>query len=400
MKNLKHLGVLTAVLFFITACLPERTVKTFSVQKPYSIEITSKGNLYQAENFSKKLSDKDLDVYIVEHYDSLDMKSEGFYILFGSVAQHDSVKALKKLLSEELTLQGFDLNIAEYQDFKNAVFHYVPGKRIFSGKDEIGYEVHFIDVGQGDAVLVTTPKKNLLVDGGKRNSGVVGYLDSLEIDKIDIVIGTHPHADHIGGLIEVLSTFDIGKVIDPGITHTTVTYNDYMEAIDSNEINYKVGKKGLKKQLSADAYIKLLHPTSPDSRHLNNASVVAKVTLGDVVVILTGDVEKEGEQEMLEYTGLLPGDVLKVGHHCSRTSSTMEFLEAVMPEVSIVMCGEGNRYGHPHSEVLERLEMINSTIFRTDLDGHIVIKSNGEEFYVVDKEEHELISRLNYLNDK
>ncbi len=244
------------------------------------------------------------------------------------------------------------------------------------------YEIHFIDVGQGDAILVTTPDKILLVDGGPRASGVTAYLQDLEIETIDIVIGTHPHADHIGGLIEVFHSFTVGKVIDPGVSHTTVTYSDYMAAIENYEIPLKEGRKGMKWELSEGARMKLLHPVSPSSSHLNNASVVARVTLGELVVLLTGDAEKEAEAQMLNDAGLLPAHILKVGHHGSWTSSTTGFLEAVQPEVSVIMCGEDNPYGHPHDVAMERLNATGTDIYRTDLHGHIVIETDGTEYTV------------------
>ena len=177
--------------------------------------------------------------------------------------------------------------------------------------NEYIYEIHFIDVGQGDAILITTPGKILLVDGDPRNSGVTDYLDSLEIDQIDIVIGTHPHADHIGVLIQVFQDFDVGKVIDPGVSHTTITYNDYMYEINSSDITHTAGEKGMEWELSEDAYMKIIYPTSPSSSHLNNASIVARITLDNVVVLLTGDVEQEGEEEMLGYPNLLASNIFK-----------------------------------------------------------------------------------------
>jgi len=251
-----------------------------------------------------------------------------------------------------------------------------------SDPDDVVYEIHFIDVGQGDAILVSTPEKILLVDGGLRNSGVVEYLQSMEIEEIDIVIGTHPHADHIGGLIDVFYDFDVGEVIDPGVTHTTNTFNEYLTVIDFFDIPFTVGRKGMEWQLSENASMKLLHPTNPSDTHLNNASIVAKVTLGDVTLLLTGDAEWQSEQQMLENPELLPSNILKVGHHGSRTSSTKDFLEAVQPEISVIMCGSNNSYGHPHSETLEQLNAVDTDIYRTDIHGHIVIVSDGIEYTV------------------
>lgn len=246
----------------------------------------------------------------------------------------------------------------------------------------VKYEVHFIDVGQGDAIYVVTPGKNLLVDGGWPNTGVTEYLDQLNVEKIDIVIGTHPHADHIGGLINVFHSYEIGEVIDPAVNHTTATFNNYMATIDFYDIPFTVGRRGMTWELYEDAHMVLLHPVNPGSDHLNNASVVAKVTLGEITLLLTGDAEREAEEEMLEIAELLNADILKVGHHGSWTSSNEEFLAAVQPQVSIIMCGKDNDYGHPHDVALQRLKATGTEIYRTDMHGHVVITSDGIEFAI------------------
>ncbi len=251
-----------------------------------------------------------------------------------------------------------------------------------SDEVEESYEVHFIDIGQGDAIYVSTPEKNLLVDGGMRNTGVVEYLLELDVEHIDYVIGTHPHADHIGGLIGVFHNFTVGEVLDPGVVHTTNTFNEYMATIDLYNIPFTVGRKGMNYDLSENAYFELLHPVSPSSNHLNNASIVARVHLGEIRVLLTGDLEKEGEADVLKHPDLLGSHVLKVGHHGSNTSSTMPFLLAVDPEVSVIQLGEGNPYGHPHGPVLQRLSEIGTAVYRNDLHGSILLETDGETYTI------------------
>ncbi|TVR38976.1 MAG: MBL fold metallo-hydrolase [Bacteroidia bacterium] len=245
------------------------------------------------------------------------------------------------------------------------------------------YHVHFIDVGQGDAIFVSTPVKNLLVDGGVRNSGVVEYLKSLDVESIDYVIGTHPHADHIGGLIGIFHEFEIGEVFDPGVVHTTNTFHEYLATIDLYDIPFTIGRKGMERELSPNAYFELLHPVSPSSNHLNNASIVARVHLGNIRILLTGDLEKEGEADVLKDPDLLQSHILKVGHHGSNTSSTMPFLLAVNPRVSVIQCGEDNPYGHPHQPVLERLAAIETQVYRNDLHGHVIIETDGVNYEVI-----------------
>ncbi len=249
------------------------------------------------------------------------------------------------------------------------------------------YEIHFVDVGQGDAILITTPSQTLLIDGGVRNSGIVPYLNRQNINHIDMVIGTHPHADHIGGLIGVFQNFSVTEVIDPGVVHTTITFTDYLTAIEQKGIDFTVGRRGMTRDLGDNVTMTLLHPANPSNSHLNNASVVAHITLDEVSVLLTGDLESEGEGEILGYFSDISSTILKVGHHGSRTSSTVEFLRAVQPEISIIMCGRANQYGHPHQQTLSRLDAIGTKVFRTDIHGTIVIKSDGKGYTVYPERE-------------
>ncbi|TVR40049.1 MAG: MBL fold metallo-hydrolase [Bacteroidia bacterium] len=244
------------------------------------------------------------------------------------------------------------------------------------------YEVHFVDVGQGDAIYVVTPEKNVLIDGGRRNSGIVEYLQRLEVESIDLVIGTHPHADHVGGLIEVFHTFDVTEVIDPEVNYSTVTYRDYRTTIDSREITFTAGRSGMEWQLSEGAVMQIVHPAAPSTRHINDASVVARIVFGDIAVLLTGDAEERAEREMLARSEPLRSQILKVGHHGSITSTTLDFLEQVKPEVAVIMVGEGNRYAHPNEETLHNLEAAGAEIYRTDTHGSIVIKTNGIRYVI------------------
>lgn len=253
------------------------------------------------------------------------------------------------------------------------------------------YEIHFIDVGQADAILIITDEKVVLVDAGWNDGIVAGYLSDMDIDRIDIAIATHPHADHIGGFLQIFNEFEIGEVIDPGVTHTTHTFTQYMVAIDVNDIPFTEGRKGMIRDIGEDAYLEILHPPDPvpnySNSFLNNVSVVAKVNLGQVSVLLTGDLEKEGEAHVLSDSDKLASTILKVGHHGSNTSSTWNFLQAVQPEVSVIMCGKDNQFNHPHQPVLDRLNNIGTEIYRTDRDGTIIITTDriGYEIFTEHK---------------
>lgn len=243
------------------------------------------------------------------------------------------------------------------------------------------YQVHFIDVGQGDAILVRSPGFNMLVDGGDRYTGVVGYLVGLAIDTLNLVVSTHPHADHIGGLPDVLNNFVVLEVIDPGVVHTTRLFTNYLEVIERLDIPFTIGRAGMRRELDSLSYYEILHPLEPSDRHLNDASVVMWLVFNQIRVLLTGDIERRSEAEILERSPQLSSQVLKVAHHGSRTSSTAAFLEAVAPEAAIVFVGEDNRYGFPHPETMQQLAAMNALVFRTDLSGTIIMYTDGTDYY-------------------
>lgn len=254
------------------------------------------------------------------------------------------------------------------------------------------YHVHFIDAGQGDAILIQTPAANVLVDGGERGGGVVDYLLGLAIDTLHMLVATHPHADHIGALPEVLSTFPVLEVIDPGVVHSTRLFREYLSLIDSLEIPYTMGRAGMRRELGGEAFFDIVHPEDPVSHRLNDASVVILLHLHQIRVLLTGDIEARSEAELLLRLPSIQSHVLKVAHHGSNTSTTQSFLDAVAPEVAVIFCADGNKYGFPHQEVLFRLSQHETKVLRTDHHGSIVLKTDGIQYYF-DTELSGMISR-------
>ncbi len=242
-------------------------------------------------------------------------------------------------------------------------------------------EVHFIDVGQGEAIFIRTAMHHVLIDGGSRGEAVPNYLARQGVVQLDLVIATHPHADHIGGLINVLHQFPVLEVIDPAVPHTTRTFEEYLTLIDDLNIPFTEGRAGMTRELGG-ATLELLHPVDPSSRDLNDASIVARLSYGAVHFLFTGDAEAPSEYAMLSRSQDLRSTVLKVGHHGSHSSTTQEFLRAVDPEIAVIMCGVDNTYGHPHDVVLTRLEAAGIPIYRTDLHGSIVIHTDGINYEV------------------
>ena len=247
-----------------------------------------------------------------------------------------------------------------------------------TGKDLI---VHFIDVAQGDSILVQTPNgSTMLIDGGPRTAGqkVVSYLKKAGISSIDRIVATHAHEDHIGGLIDVLNNFTVKEVLDVGFPHTTQTYERFLTTIDQKDIKYSNPRAGDTIDLDPSVKISVLNPPGTLPADLNNQSIVLRLTYGTISLLLTGDAERPVEQGLSN----AQAQILKAGHHGSSTSTTPEFLKAVNPEIAIISCGKDNSYGHPHQEVLDRLMKANIKIYRTDVSGNIIVKTNGQSYSV------------------
>lgn len=242
-------------------------------------------------------------------------------------------------------------------------------------------KVHFIDVGQADSILIQLPSsQNILIDGGNNDDGtlIVNYLKQQGVKRLDYVIGTHPHEDHIGSLDFAIRSFKVGKVYLPKVVHTSKTYEDLLLAIKDKGLTVTQAKAGVKLDVGPGIEAVMLSPNSSIYDDLNNYSAVLKLTYGDTSFLFTGDAEAESENEMLAAGYNLRADVLKVGHHGSNSSTTPTFLKAVSPKYAVISVGKDNKYGHPHPETLAKLSEAGVQIFRTDLQGTIVAVSDGK----------------------
>lgn len=243
--------------------------------------------------------------------------------------------------------------------------------------------VHFINVGQGDSILVRAGDHAMLVDGGKRDAGptVVSYLQEQGVNSIDLLVSTHPHADHIGGLLAVLNAFPVKRVLDSGQAHPSQTYENYLTLIDRLNIPYTVAESGQTYDLGGVQVLVLEPSISGQQANVNENSIVLKVVDHNVSFLLMGDAGVP-EEKGLKASGYdLKSDVLKVGHHGSRYASSISFLSQVKPAVSVIEVGQ-NKYGHPAPQTLARLQDIGSIVYRTDVNGNIVVYSNGTLYNV------------------
>jgi beta-lactamase superfamily II metal-dependent hydrolase len=254
-----------------------------------------------------------------------------------------------------------------------------------AGEDTVdeNLTVHFLDVGQGDSILLEYNGKAMIVDAGERDKGTVvsAYLHKQGVSSIDYIVATHPHSDHIGGMDDVLNSFQVGDFIDSGFPHTSKTYENMLTTIDEKNIPFEVAEKGKEIEFDPAVDIEILNPGSEYSDELNENSVVIKVSYEEVSFLLMGDAGLETEEKLMSSGYDLDSDILKVGHHASRSGSGEAFISAVSPEISVIEVGAGNDYGHPHAEVLERLQKA-SRVYRTDLDGSIVVTTDGSTYAI------------------
>ena len=246
-------------------------------------------------------------------------------------------------------------------------------------------QIYYLDVGQGDAELICLPTgETILIDAGLKSGGdqLTAYLKELGVDKIDILIATHPHADHIGGMEKVIQNFEIGEIYMPKVADdqvpTTATYTKLLEAIQAKGMKINQAKAGTTIFSNDNATLEILAPNNSEYKDLNNYSIVTKLTYGHNRFLFTGDAEKESENEMLSKGYDLSCDILKLGHHGSSTSSGVDFLNKVMPRYAVISCGKGNKYGHPHEETVTRLKKYASHLYVTADVGTIVFSSDGE----------------------
>lgn len=249
--------------------------------------------------------------------------------------------------------------------------------------------VKVLDVGQGDAILIRTPDQVVLIDTGDvpAREKLVGMLKSQGISTIDKLIITHPHADHMGGAAAVFDNFTVKQIYDSGQKTTSNLYKQYLTQIQKKKIPFTIAEAGSTIELGPDIVLKVLAPAKPyfsgTDSDLNNNSIVARLVYHSFSLLLTGDAEEEAEARLLKKDAAgLKSTLLKSGHHGSRTSSSVPFLQAVNPEAALISLGAGNEYHHPHPSTLKKYNERKIKVYRTDTDGTITVTTDGKNYSI------------------
>ena len=246
-------------------------------------------------------------------------------------------------------------------------------------KDNL-FIVHYIDVGQGDSILIQVNDKNMLIDAGPKSNkdDIINYLNSQKIEKLDYVIATHPHEDHIGNMADIIKKYTIVNFYAPKVTHTSKIFENMIDALKEKDMKIKVIREGTNTiNLGENTNVSVYAPVSNKYDDLNNYSPIIKISYKNNSFLFTGDAEKLSEDEVLNKSYNLKADVLKVGHHGSSSSTSNNFLKEVTPSIAVIMVGNDNDYGHPNKETLNSLKNKNIKIYRTDLDKTIILYSDG-----------------------
>lgn len=238
-------------------------------------------------------------------------------------------------------------------------------------------KVHYLDVGQGDSIFIELPNnETMLIDAAEsyQSENIINYLKNLNYQKIDYVIGTHPHTDHIGGLKDIINTFEIGKIYMPKVVSTTKTYESLLMTIKDKNLKINTAKAGTSIIDIDTLKINILAPNNSTYTELNNYSVVTKITYGSTKFLFMGDAEKLSENEIKEN---VTADVIKIGHHGSNTSSSIDFIKKVNAKYGIISVGLNNKYNLPKEEIITNWENSGTKIYLTSINGTVRASSDG-----------------------
>lgn len=264
-----------------------------------------------------------------------------------------------------------EINVTNPENLKDVIIK--TSKEVtsdFVSNDQTSLKVYFFDVGQADSMLIQNNGENMLIDAGNNEDGemLVNNLKTLGVEKIDYLVGTHPHEDHIGGMDDIINNFSIGKIFMPNVTTNTKTFEDVIDAAKNKDLQIETPKIGDEFTVG-NANCGVVY-VGADKENLNLSSIIIKLNYNNLSYLFTGDAEAEIENKI--DVGKI--NILKVAHHGSDTSSSEKFVKETAPEVAIISVGKDNSYGHPSDEIIKRYEEVGSKIYRTDEVGNIFIE--------------------------
>ena len=258
--------------------------------------------------------------------------------------------------------------------------------------DSDGLTVHFVDVGQGDCELICCDGKNVLIDCGEESKAadVAAYLNKCDVKYLDYIIATHPHSDHMGSMSRVIEEYGVGEVIMPHLPDSDIPdsryFEKFLDACEAHKTKVSEAKIGRKLEIGS-AEAEIISPNSKSYEDVNNYSIGIILTYGTNSFFMAGDAESLSEKEMLSAGRLRDVDVYKAGHHGSSSSGSAAFLKVIKPEISVICCGANNSYGHPSKKTLKALKKYSPDIYRTDLNGSVVVHSDGSNLTVTPERE-------------
>ena len=292
----------------------------------------------------------------------------GIFLIVGAIISNQFPDQVNNLIEENLNIPA---------NTSNTISVNTVGNTVVSADSKL--QIYFFDVGQADSSLVIADGQTMLIDAGNNEDGplLVNYIKGLGIEKIDYLVGTHPHEDHIGGMDDIINNFEIGKIYMPDVTTTTATFQSVLEAISSKGLSITRCEIGNTFGLG-DGICTIMSVENEEQSNLNLNSIVIHLAYGEKTFLFMGDAEKEIEDKI----SWPKVDVLKVAHHGSDTSSSDKFLNAVKPETAIISVGAHNTYSHPAKSTLDALTKVGAKIYRTDQDGTVLLTSDGKTYNI------------------
>lgn len=366
------------VILMLSLCLTNINAKTLEIDanlfNSNNSDFVPLKDVFEGLGWNYNFSYKTGDIKIIKDKTTIDLKL-GFQKAYKNGNLIDLSFAPQIINNQIFVPQSFIIDTLNYD------INLIDNKMIVSNE----LKVHFIDVGQADSILIQTPSGlNMLIDAGETKSGaILAYLKGLNINRLDYVVATHPHEDHISEMHRIIDNFDIGKFYMPNVGNWTVEYKNMIKSLNNKGIKSLEAKAFVNLNLGSNIRCEIISPSSNNyGDNLNNWSAVIRLSYGNTSFLFTGDAEALAEKEMINNKFNLKSTVLKVSHHGDRNATCDEFLQAVKPSIAIISAPESSVWGHPHQEVMERLIKNNILVYQTSKSGNIVLTSDSKNISI------------------